>query len=164
MASPRWLTDEEQQFWRLLIRSDNAFHKSINDTLTEKHGLSSTEFAVLANLSEAEPDTIRLRDICTRLSWDRSRASHQISRMVKRGLITKHKCPGDLRGVVLNITYEGQRSVEAAAPDHVENVRNLVFDHMSEEEMVVLRKFFTHMMDAAGYEGPTDYSDVGEEN
>ncbi|MDO4910515.1 MAG: MarR family transcriptional regulator [Corynebacterium sp.] len=167
MTSPRWLNEEEQQFWRLFLSMDHAFHRSIDEVLQTKHDISDAEFGVLVNLSEAEPNTIRLRDICTRLAWDRSRASHQVTRMVKRGLITKSACPGDGRGVLLNITYEGQRRVEAAAPDHVENVRSLIFDGISPEDRKVIAKLAKHILkvtDGFVIPGGEDVSEDEAEN
>ena len=48
---------------------------------------------------------MRLRDMCQELDWDRSRTSHQVTRMDKKGLVAKVKCAGDARGVNVEITH-----------------------------------------------------------
>lgn len=135
MASEvRWLNDDEQEFWRAMLAASRKITRGIEETLLAGSDLSSSEFAVLVSLSEAEERQLRLRDLCLNLNWDRSRTSHQITRMERRGLVQKRKSPGDARGVVVALTDEGLRRLEQAAPEHVESVRRLVFDHMRPED------------------------------
>ena len=111
---PRWLNDDEQELWRLMLAASRKISRVIDDTLQAESDLSSSEFAVLVSLSEAENHSLRLRDLCAVLDWDRSRTSHQVTRMEKRGLVTKAKSPGDARGVLVCLTDEGMRRLEAA--------------------------------------------------
>ncbi|WP_410131442.1 MarR family winged helix-turn-helix transcriptional regulator, partial [Klebsiella pneumoniae] len=73
----------------------NKISRTIDERLQAGSDISSPEFSVLVALSEAQDRTLRLRELCEELGWDRSRASHQVTRMNKRGLLTKKKCPGD---------------------------------------------------------------------
>ncbi|MEJ5928131.1 MarR family winged helix-turn-helix transcriptional regulator [Corynebacterium sp. H128] len=146
MASPRWLTDEEQILWRLILNSIRHLERGMEDTLQQESGIGASEFAVLVSLSEAEDCGMRLRDLCQLLEWDRSRASHQITRMERRGLVLKHKCSDDARGVLVTITDDGLRRLEAAAPGHVESVRRLVFDQLTGEEVDFLRTLLERLV------------------
>lgn len=141
MTTPRWLNDEEQSLWRLLLASSRKLDRCLDETLQAGNDLSTSEFSVLVTLSEAEGPGLRLRDLCAELDWDRSRTSHQITRMERRGLVTKESCEGDARGVIVVLTEEGQRRLGQAAPEHVESVRRLIFDHMTAEQAEVLREF-----------------------
>ncbi|MCG7278145.1 MarR family winged helix-turn-helix transcriptional regulator [Corynebacterium imitans] len=154
---PRWLNDDEQELWRLMLAASRKISRVIDDTLQAESDLSSSEFAVLVSLSEAENHSLRLRDLCAVLDWDRSRTSHQVTRMEKRGLVTKAKSPGDARGVLVCLTDEGMRRLEAAAPEHVESVRRLVFDHMDPETAAPLRAFFTSVLGVTNVPGHADY-------
>ncbi|WIM68606.1 MarR family winged helix-turn-helix transcriptional regulator [Corynebacterium breve] len=137
----RWLNDEEQEMWRAMLATFRKINRAMDETLLAGSDLSSSEFAVLVTLSEAEDCQLRLRDLCLGLDWDRSRTSHQITRMERRGLVTKRKSPGDARGVVVSLTDEGMRRLEQAAPEHVESVRRLVFDHMHQDDVASLKRF-----------------------
>lgn len=146
-TSPRWLTDDEQALWRLILGGIRHLERGMEDTLQSESGLGASEFAVLVVLSEAERRSLRLRDLCQQLEWDRSRASHQITRMERRGLVVKEKCPDDARGVFVTLTDEGMKRLEAAAPGHVESVRRMVFDHLTVDEAAMLSKFFGKLME-----------------
>ncbi|KQB86338.1 MarR family protein [Corynebacterium lowii] len=118
----------------------------LDETLQVGQDLSSSEFAVLATLSEVEGRRMRLRDLCASLDWDRSRASHLVTRMVKRELVVKGRSEGDARGVEVIITEEGMRRLRLAAPEHVESVRRLIFDHLEEGQMEGLAEFLQGVM------------------
>lgn len=147
-TQPRWLDDEEQQLWRLILAGFNKISRTIDDRLQEGSEISSSEFSVLVALSEAEDHTLRLRELCDELGWDRSRASHQVTRMKKRGLLTKSKCPGDARGVLVTLTDQGMTHLEDAVPDHVETVRRLIFDHLNKDRADKIREFFADVIGA----------------
>ncbi|WJZ02337.1 MarR family winged helix-turn-helix transcriptional regulator [Corynebacterium freiburgense] len=139
MTTARWLNDQEQELWRLLLAAVRYVDRGMDMTLQDGHGISVPEFAVLVHLSESNEKETRLRDLCASLNWDRSRTSHQITRMERRGLVVKQKCSDDGRGVIVELTAEGRRRLESAAPEHVERVRELFFDKITDEEMQALR-------------------------
>ena len=117
--------------------------RTLDETLQDDHELTSSEYSVLVSLSEAGDEEVRLRDLCLSLEWDRSRTSHQITRMDKKGLVAKVKCEGDARGVIVELTPEGERRLKQAVPAHVETVRRMVFDPMTPEHAEVLRDYLT---------------------
>lgn len=145
-SSPRWLNEDEQALWRLILGGIRHLEKGMEDVLQSESGIGASEFAVLVVLSEAENRSLRLRDLCQQLEWDRSRASHQITRMERRGLVVKEKCPEDARGVFVTLTDHGMARLEGAAPGHVESVRRMVFDHLTPEEAATLGEFFAKLM------------------
>ena len=149
----RWLTEDEQHLWRLLLAASTKVSKTIDDRLQSVSEISSPEFAVLVTLSETDEHALRLRELCNALGWDRSRASHQITRMAKRGLVTKGKSPGDARGVLVSLTDDGMARLEDAVPDHVETVRRLVFDHITPQRAKVLSEAFTDIVEAEDVPG-----------
>lgn len=158
----RWLNDEEQALWRLILAGMRKIDRVIDETLLAGSDLSSSEFSVLVSLSEAADQCLRLRDLCAGLNWDRSRTSHQITRMERRGLVTKRKSEGDARGVVVSLTDEGMRRLQSAAPDHVESVRRVVFDHLEPEQYAHLKAFMEGVMAVDNVPGHPDF--VGELN
>lgn len=158
MTTPRWLNGDEQALWRLMLAASRKIDRCIDETLQLETDLSTSEFSVLVTLSETEDPGLRLRDLCVNLDWDRSRTSHQITRMEKRGLVTKEKCVGDARGVIVVLTPEGRRRLEAAAPEHVESVRRLIFDHVTEEQAVVLGEFMKNVMAVDNVPGTENFT------
>ena len=147
-ADTRWLTESEQDLWRHILASIRKINRGMEETLLACSDISAAEFAVLVSLSEAPDHMLRLRELCSELEWDRSRASHQITRMEKRGLVSKKVCPGDARGVLVTITDEGFTRLESAVPDHVETVRRLIFDQLTDEQRDVLQTWLNDVIAA----------------
>lgn len=143
---PRWLSDEEQRLWRGLVDATLKVSREIDEELRTDFDLTSAEYAVLVQLSEAEDQCMRLRDLCAQLNWDRSRGSHQVTRMEKRGLVAKGTCPEDARGVTVALTAEGLKRLEDAVPNHVETVRRLVFESTTSADRAHVQKFIDEVL------------------
>lgn len=154
----RWLNDEEQALWRLILAGMRKIDRVLDETLMAGSDLSSSEFSVLVSLSEATDQSLRLRDLCSGLDWDRSRTSHQITRMERRGLVTKRKSEGDARGVIVSLTEEGMRRLRCAAPEHVESVRRVVFDHLTPEQYPHLKEFMEGVVAVNNVPGHPDFT------
>jgi DNA-binding MarR family transcriptional regulator len=117
-----WLSDDEQRVWRTYLRMTS---------LLQDCGLTLPEYEVLVQLSETAQHRLRPFQICEALNWEQSRLSHQLTRMERRGLVSRHECAADGRGAFIELTAAGADAIAAAAPRHVASVRGLVFDRLS---------------------------------
>ncbi len=127
--------------------------------------MSAADYAVLVPLSEAPNAQLRTKDLGIALGWDRSRTSHQVTRMVKRGLVTREICENDARGSVVSLTPAGRTAIEKAAPNHVALVRKLFFDPLSNDELDALSVVLDQMLVAIRQytaEHPPHEGDGGE--
>ncbi len=129
-----WLNDTEQHLWRAMLKCHRTVERLIEVHLLETIGISSADFSVLVTLSEAPGYTCRMRELCESLEWDRSRMSHQITRMVKRELVVKKRTLSDSRGIDVALTDKGLGMIQNASPEHVRLVRSVVFDTLQEGE------------------------------
>jgi DNA-binding MarR family transcriptional regulator len=77
----------------------------------------------------------RVTDLARLLLWERSRLSHHVTRMERRGLVERVECPEDARGAFVAVTAAGRSAIGHAAPGHVRAVRRLVFDGLSSAEV-----------------------------
>jgi DNA-binding MarR family transcriptional regulator len=130
----RWLSDEEQCLWRRWLRLNAQLNATLQREMQEESGLSSPDFEVLVNLTDSPEGRVRVSDLACQMVWERSRLSHHVTRMERRGLVRRAGCAEDGRGAFIEITAEGQAAIEQAAPGHVETVRRLLFDVLSEED------------------------------
>lgn len=133
-----WLTPSQQRAWRSLLDMNTHLHARLARSLQSSSDLSYADFAVLVQLTEAPDGRARISELADLLQWERSRLSHHLKRMESRGHIERSNCPEDGRGQYVAVTPIGRSAIEQAAPSHVELVRALVFDGMSEEEMDAL--------------------------
>ncbi len=134
----RWLTPEEQHAWRSFIRLHDKLRGRLSRSLQAESNVSATDFAVLVELTDVPDGRRRFQELARALEWEKSRMSHHIARMVKRGLVVREECPEDGRGAFVVITDEGRAMIETAAPRHVEAVRELFLDHVTPAELRTL--------------------------
>jgi DNA-binding MarR family transcriptional regulator len=143
----RWLTEEEQRAWRGLLRMTSQLNARANRLLLQEYGISLADYEVLVALSEAPESQLRVFEVADALAWEQSRVSHQLARMQRRGLITREGCATDARGAFAVLTTAGRAAIERAAPAHVEQVRQLVFDELSHEQVSALTDITTRVLD-----------------
>ena len=136
-TAPRWLDDDEQQVWRAYLDMHARLSAQLSREIQEECGLSIADFSVLVQLSEHE-DRLRVLELARALGWEKSRLSHQLTRMQQRGLIERASCSEDRRGAWIRLTGAGRAAVEAAAPRHVESVRRYLFDELRPEQVEAL--------------------------
>ena len=131
----RWLTDDEQRAWRALIGIVVLLPGALDRQLERDSGLSQIEYGVLAMLSEAPDQTLRMSQLAALNDSSLSRLSHVASRMEQRGLIVRRTCPEDRRANIASLTEAGLARVVAAAPAHVAWVRELIFDKLTPAQL-----------------------------
>ncbi|MGI8679011.1 MAG: MarR family winged helix-turn-helix transcriptional regulator [Jatrophihabitans sp.] len=137
-AETRWLDDDEQRAWRAFLDMQARLNAQLNREMQAGTGLSIADFSVLVALSEHVEGRMRVLELARNLRWEKSRLSHQLTRMQQRSLIDRSNCSEDRRGAVVVLTGQGRAAVEAAAPMHVESVRRYLFDHLSPDQVVAL--------------------------
>ena len=102
-------------------------------------GMSAADYLVLVKLTESG-GRMRFTEL---VEWEKSRMSHQVGRMTKRGLVAKEDCPDDGRGAFIVATPAGHKAIEDAAPPHVAHVRRLFIDALTPEELTALAHIST---------------------
>jgi DNA-binding MarR family transcriptional regulator len=137
-TEPLWLDDAEARAWRGYMRMRTLLHAQLVRDLAREAGLSGPDYDVLSNVSEAEGRRVRLGDLAARMAWSKSRLSHHITRMERRGLVTREDCSSDGRGAFVVLTDAGLRAIQAAAPGHVASVRRHFIDLLSREQLDAL--------------------------
>ncbi|MFF2964074.1 MarR family winged helix-turn-helix transcriptional regulator [Streptomyces sp. NPDC057963] len=138
----------EAAVWKKYRDLQRQLQSALDRQLAHDSVLSGADYAVLAPLSESPDDVLRARDLQVELGWERSRLSHQISRMEKRGMVAREPCEDDARGSMVRMTAQGRAAIEGAAPQHVETVRRYFFDPLSPDEVETLGVLFDRLLDS----------------
>jgi DNA-binding MarR family transcriptional regulator len=133
-----WLTDKQQHVWRGWLAANALLPAALHRELQADAGLSLPDFDVLVHLTDSPEGRVRVTDLARALSWEKSRASHHLTRMERRGLVAREECRDDGRGAFVVLTPEGRTAIEQAAPAHVATVRRLVFDALTPHEAEVM--------------------------
>ena len=137
-TEPRWLDELETRAWRGYTRMRVELEAALSRELSRHSGLSHADYAVLVELSEAEGGRLRAFQLGRSLRWEKSRLSHHLKRMEARGLVDREECAEDARGSEVVLTAAGRAAIEAAAPAHVEDVRRLMIDQLTREQLEAL--------------------------
>jgi DNA-binding MarR family transcriptional regulator len=143
-----WLSEDEQRAWRTYLRLGSLLPAALNRQLTRDCGLTLPEYEVLVQLSEAPEQRLRPFQICDALNWEQSRLSHQLTRMERRGLVTRRECPVDGRGAFVALTTCGAQAIREAAPQHAATVRRLIFDRLSDAQRMAFEEACSIIIDA----------------
>ncbi|TQM37755.1 MarR family winged helix-turn-helix transcriptional regulator [Pseudonocardia cypriaca] len=147
MDEARWLDEREARVWRGIIGVQQRLSAVLERRLTRDGGLSGAEYTLLVPLSEAPDGLLRARDLGRMVGWERSRISHQVARMEKRGLVAREECSEDARGSMVRLSDAGRAAIVAAAPAHVAAVRQYFFDALTDAELDVIGPALERVLD-----------------
>lgn len=148
-AGHDWATwDAFHDVWR---RLDRALDRAVQ----QGAGISIPEFEILIGLQRAPDHRLRVRDVAAGIGWEKSRVSHQVTRMVGRGLVARADCPTDGRGSWVTMTAEGRRAVLAGIRAHTAALEQLFWRPVG-TDADALRSVSHRVLDALG---PADLED-----
>jgi DNA-binding MarR family transcriptional regulator len=108
---------------------------ALDRQLREDTGIPHAYYQILAMLSAEPGRSMRMTDLARIVGSTTSRLSHAVASLEQRGWVARHACPSDKRGQVACLTDQGFAALEAAAPGHVAEVRRLIFDHLTPDDV-----------------------------
>ncbi|MCA9859966.1 MAG: MarR family transcriptional regulator [Thermomicrobiales bacterium] len=141
------MTDEQLRIWRDYIETADKLRSELGRRLQQDSSLSTGDYAVMLALSEAEGRRMRSSELATVVGWERSRLSHHLGRMEKRGLIRREECAADTRGAEIVLVPAGFEAFRRAVGPHLAAVDELFIAALSEEELAAAA-ILTHALRA----------------
>ncbi|HZD37644.1 MAG TPA: MarR family transcriptional regulator, partial [Actinomycetes bacterium] len=140
MNETRWLDPDEQRAWRAFLGASQLLFERLERQLQRDAGLSHADYEILARLSQAGGQRLRMSELASCTLFSRSRLSHAVARLEREGMVRRQRCPSDGRGTFAVLTPRGRNVLTGAAPAHVEEVRRQVFDHLTPAQVHELRR------------------------
>lgn len=138
-GAPRWLDEREREAWLETAVLITRLPAALDAQLQRDSQISFFEYQVLSMLSMAPDRTRRMSDLAALTSSSLSRLSHVVSRLEGRGLVARARCEGEAgRATNAALTEAGMAKVVEAAPGHVSQVRDLLIDRLSPDQLVAL--------------------------
>ncbi|MGI5522388.1 MarR family winged helix-turn-helix transcriptional regulator [Micromonospora sp. CA-259024] len=129
-------TAEELRIWRDFIETTTALGSRLESRLQSDSSLSTGDYAVLLALSEAQDQAMRSSALAAHIGWERSRLSHHLGRMERRGLIRRQECATVPRGAEVLLTATGAEAFRAATFPHLRAIRELFVDALTPEQIL----------------------------
>ena len=143
----RWLDEDELQAWLKLAGVMLKLAPTLDSQLQRDSDLTHFDYLCLAMLSESDDRTLRMSELATQVNASLSRLSHVISKLEKRGWVARRPSPDSRRVTLVTLTDVGWEVLVAAAPGHVETVRELVFDDLSRDDVAALSRVAGHIVE-----------------
>ncbi|MEU4693609.1 MarR family winged helix-turn-helix transcriptional regulator [Actinoplanes sp. NPDC023714] len=126
---------DELRTWREFIETTELLRGRIAARLQADSGLSPGDYAVLLALSEAPGNRMRSSDLAAHIGWERSRLSHHLGRMERRGLIGREGAAADNRGAEAVLLPAGRAAFAAATVPHLRAIRELFVDALTPAQL-----------------------------
>jgi len=124
----------ELAVWRALVETTAELRRMLGAQLLQETGLSPADYQVLLALTEAEDARLRSSKLAATIDWERSRLSHHLSRMERRGLIRRDDCRTDSRGAEVSLTEDGARMFRGATVPHTRAIKQHFADALTPEQ------------------------------
>ncbi len=131
----RFPTREELRIWRDFIETGELVRNAMAARLQSESGLSTGDYTVLLALSEAPGRRRRSSELAATIGWERSRLSHHLARMEKRGLIRREECLTDSRGAEVVLAPAGEAGFQEVNRPHLRDIRELFVDALTPEQL-----------------------------
>lgn len=132
------LTESERAQWRAFTLMSRRVMSAVEASLQRDAGLSGADFEILDALSNSAHHRARSKDIAEMLSWEKSRISHHVTRMVDRGLVIRTECEADLRSSWVQLTDHGRDALASGLPHYAAAVRRTYLGRIDDAEATTL--------------------------
>ena len=93
---------------------------------------------MLLALREADGTRLRSSELAATIEWERSRLSHHLGRMERRGLIRRDDCATDSRGAEVSLTENGAAAFRRAGAPHLRAIKKHFVDALTPEQLEAL--------------------------
>ncbi|WP_328610735.1 MarR family winged helix-turn-helix transcriptional regulator [Amycolatopsis sp. NBC_00345] len=139
MAETTALDPEEWALWDGWMRAQRLLARELERGLQRDSGISKAEFSVLVTLQRAPGRDLGVGELAESLAWEKSRVSHQLTRMENRGFVERTESGAGGRRTRIGLTAEGRRVAQGAVRGHAGNIRRYFFDSVTPEQAAVIR-------------------------
>lgn len=150
---PRKLTADEEELFHAFYLMRRGFDRTLDAQLQRDDGISISELEVLMALVRSPGRRLRVRDLVELTGWEKSRISHQVTRMEARGFVERQECAEDRRAMWIALTGDGRRVVVRALPRHTRTIRRILYDALTAGQQDELLAIARRMTEAMAQEG-----------
>ncbi|HBU82595.1 MarR family transcriptional regulator [Paenibacillus sp. UMB7766-LJ446] len=133
------LNEEEMQIWHMWKGSFQTIFGRVVKDMSDQTGLSEGDFGVLDRLILFGNGNLRQQELADSMDWDKSRLSHHLTRMEKRGLVMRKPLDTD-RGIQVMITPAGKSKLDDARPYLSKAIRKHFFEQLTDQDIELIKK------------------------
>ncbi|MCU1477899.1 MAG: MarR family transcriptional regulator [Subtercola sp.] len=147
---PRWLNCDERVLWMRLQAVAEYIPAAVDAQLRASAGLTRYDYYVLAMLSESPGRARLMSDLAAVTNGSLSRLSHAAAKLEEGGLISRSPVEADRRATLATLTDAGWQKLVDTAPGHVAEVRAIVFDNLTSDQVSALNAALVPVIQGLG--------------
>jgi DNA-binding MarR family transcriptional regulator len=140
------LKPEQLRTYFALMEAVSLLQYAVRRQLQAEGDLSYVQFEILAKLTSADRQ-LTMTELADGVVYSRSGLTHQAGLLEKAGLISRQGSPSDQRATVVGITEAGAARVAKVLPGHIQVVRDLLFDSLSDQDVQTLGDMMSRARD-----------------
>jgi DNA-binding MarR family transcriptional regulator len=129
-----------------LMEAVSLLQHHVDQHLRTEGDLSYVQFQLLARLADAHGQ-LTMTQLADGVVYSRSGLTYQAGLLEKAGLITRGPSPDDERATLVAITDDGLALFGRVLPGHVQVLRRLLFDPLSDDDLHHLGDIMTRVRD-----------------
>lgn len=149
MVAINWLNQSEMNAWLAFIKTSRDLIRALERDL-EQFGLDGGDYQLLAMLSDAPDQRLRMCELADELRLSRGGLTRRMNGVLKKKLVVRNRDPTDKRAAYIEMSAKGRALLDRAAPVHVRSVRRLMIDLLSASEIKAIgtafSKISTHLV------------------
>ncbi len=134
MAATNWLNQSEMDAWLAFINTSRNLMRALERDL-EPFGLDGGDYQLLAMLSAAPDQRLRMCELAEELRLSRGGLTRRMDGVLKKRLVVRTQDKTDKRVAYIEMSTKGRALLDRAAPVHVQGVRRLMIDLLSTGEI-----------------------------
>jgi DNA-binding MarR family transcriptional regulator len=129
-----------------LMEAVSLLQHQVEQHLRAEGGLSSVQFQLLARLAQVQGQ-LTMTQLADGVVYSRSGLTYQAGLLEKAGLITRAPSLDDERATLVAITEKGRALFDRILPGHVQVVRRLLLDPLTDDDLADLGDTMTRVRD-----------------
>lgn len=148
-------TAAKRAAWRLFIENSARLQTELDRRLRAE-GMCLADYHVLLSLHEAPGRRLRMNEISRRMIFSASRLTYQVDVLRRRGWVRRETAAEDRRGSYAVLTDEGEAAFQKAAAAHGDDVDELFFAAVSDDDAAALADIMVRVGRRLGVDGTRD--------
>jgi DNA-binding MarR family transcriptional regulator len=113
--------------------------RQLDEDLERRHDLPLTSYDALLHLAGAPRGRLRMTDLAKRVVISPSGLTRVIDRLEREGLVVRERSDTDGRGFEAVLTKAGRKRYREAHRGHIQGVRELFLDRLTDAQLKQLR-------------------------
>ena len=125
--------------WEALLRAHATLVRRLELEIAEETGVTLGDFDVLAQLANAGGQ-LRMTELARRAFSSRSGLTRRIDKLAGDRLVRRGGAEGDARGVTVQLTEAGLKSLKQIAPVHLRGVARHFVQRLDDRDLAALER------------------------